>query len=303
MTTAAIEVTDLVKTFTPLRQSPVRAVSGVNLQIDPGEVVAFLGPNGAGKTTTIDMLLGLTDPTSGTARIYGQNPRAAVQSGKVSAVLQSGGLLRDLSVRETVHVIASMFPTHADEDEVMRRAGIAHLAKRKISKCSGGEQQRVRFALALLPDPNLLILDEPTAGMDVNARDEFWVTMQDLADTGCTVVFATHYLTEASSFAHRIVLMNGGRIIADGSVEEVRQVAGQRELIARVADANAAAVVLEPLGARVVRREGNRIYVHAADSDLVALTLLRDLGAADLEIRLPSLDEAFHTLTQQGETK
>lgn len=298
MNAPAIEVTNLVKTFHTRKEGDVTAVTGIDFHVNPGEVVAFLGPNGAGKTTTIDMLLGLTDPTGGSARIYGDLPRAAVQAGRVSAVLQSGGLLRDLSVHETVHVIASMFPSHANETDVMERAGIAHLAKRKISKCSGGEQQRVRFALALLPDPDLLILDEPTAGMDVNARDEFWERMQELARAGRTIVFATHYLAEASAFAQRILLMNQGAIIADGTVEAVRQVAGKRELVATVPDVAAAAAVLTPLGAQIVRTEASRIYVHAADSDRVALALLHDLHATDLEITLPSLDEAFQTLTK-----
>src|SRR4051812_19100735 len=155
----AVELRSLVKSF-PSRPGSgdrhVRAVDGIDLRIEPGEVVAFLGPNGAGKTTTLDVVLGLTTPTSGTAEVFGRAPRQAVVSGQVSAVLQTGGLLRDLTVRETVRMIASTYAVHTPVDEVMARAGLEPLADRRVSKCSGGEQQRLRFALALLPDPRLL---------------------------------------------------------------------------------------------------------------------------------------------------
>ena len=167
----AVELRSLVKTFPPAAgrtTREVRAVDGVDLRIEPGEVVAFLGPNGAGKTTTLDMVLGLTEPTTGTARVFGRRPREAVIAGHVSAVLQTGGLLRDLTVRETVRMIASTYAASTPVDEVIDRAGLRALADRRVSKCSGGEQQRLRFALALLPDPRLLVLDEPTAGMDVD---------------------------------------------------------------------------------------------------------------------------------------
>src|SRR5699024_3032622 len=147
---------------------------GVDLAISPGEVVAILGPNGAGKTTALDMVLGLTEPTTGSITSFGAAPRRAVHDGRVSAVLQTGGLLHDLTARETVRMIASTFPRrHQPVEDVLHRAGLAAKADRRVSKLSGGEQQRLRFALALLPDPDLLILDEPTAGMDVAARREF----------------------------------------------------------------------------------------------------------------------------------
>ena len=231
----AVELRSLVKTFPARRGShdtEVRAVDGVDLRIEPGEVVAFLGPNGAGKTTTLDMVLGLTEPTTGTARVFGRRPREAVIAGHVSAVLQTGGLLRDLTVRETVRMIASTYAASTPVDEVIDRAGLRSLADRRVSKCSGGEQQRLRFALALLPDPRLLVLDEPTAGMDVTARRDFWDTMHADASAGRTVVFATHYLEEADAFADRIVLIAGGRIVADGTTAEIRSRASGRTVSA-----------------------------------------------------------------------
>jgi ABC-2 type transport system ATP-binding protein len=299
----AIELRDLVKTFRPRRGSTdtvVTAVGGIDLTITPGEVVAFLGPNGAGKTTTIDMVLGLTEPTSGTARVFGRPPRSAVVGGHVSAVLQTGGLLRDLTVRETVRMIASTYAVTAPVDDVIDRAGLTALAGRRVSKCSGGEQQRLRFALALLPDPRLLVLDEPTAGMDVTARHEFWQTMHADANSGRTVVFATHYLEEADAFADRIVLVAGGRVVADGPTAEIRSRASGRTVTAVVADGDAAratSILLGLPGVSGVKRRGERLVVSAGDSDEVARLLLGELGGRDLEITTAGLEEAFMALT------
>src|SRR6478735_4127346 len=299
----AIELRSLVKSFPSRRGSQdaeVRAVDGIDLRIEPGEVVAFLGPNGAGKTTTLDMVLGLTEPTSGTAEVFGRRPREAVVGGHVSAVLQTGGLLRDLTVRETVRMIASTYAVHSPVDEVIDRAGLRSLADRRVSKCSGGEQQRLRFALALLPDPRLLVLDEPTAGMDVTARHEFWQTMHAEASAGRTVVFATHYLEEADAFADRIVLVAGGRVVADGPTAEIRSRASGRTVTAVLADEavpSARAALLRLDGVRDVKRRGERLVVTASDSDAVARLLLGGLGGRDLEITTAGLEEAFMTLT------
>ena len=209
----AIEITGLAKGFGG-GERRVRAVAGVDLTVGRGEIVALLGPNGAGKTTTIDMLLGLSDPDEGAVEVLGQSPRQAVASRRLSALLQTGGLLSDLTVAETVDVIASFHGARARVTEVMERTGLAPIAKRKVSKCSGGEQQRIKFALALLPDPDVLVLDEPTTGMDVVARRSFWEAMAEEACAGRTIVFATHYLEEAEQFAQRTVVMNRGKIVA-----------------------------------------------------------------------------------------
>src|SRR5699024_9628047 len=172
--------------------------------------------------------------SAGTVTVHGTRPRRAVAGGRISAMLQSGGLLRDLTVRETIRMIASTFPTTSQVDDVIERTGLGAIAGRKVSKCSGGEQQRLRFALALLPDPDLLILDEPTAGMDVGARREFWDTMRADAANGRTVIFATHYLEEADMFAQRLVLIAGGTVIADGPTNEIRAHAEGRTVSARI---------------------------------------------------------------------
>lgn len=297
---AAIELRGLVKSFGTPGGEPVRAVDGIDLTISLGEVVAVLGPNGAGKTTTLDMVLGLTAPSAGTVAVFGAEPRRAVMAGRISAVLQTGGLLRDITVRETVQMIASTFPEHAGVDEVIDRAGLTSLARRKVSKCSGGEQQRLRFALALLPDPDLLVLDEPTAGMDVSARRDFWDTMHADADAGRTVVFATHYLEEADAFAGRIVMIAGGRVVADGTTEEIRSRATGRTVSADLPPTGAAEVLARLRGMSEViaaTTQGHRVSVTSGNSDSVARALLGELGASNLEIASGSLETAFMTIT------
>lgn len=290
------------KTFRT-RAAKVTAVAGITLAIETGSVVALLGPNGAGKTTTIDMILGLTTPTSGDISVLGHTPRAAIVSGQVSAVLQSGGLLRDLTVGETVQLIASTFPKAIPVPEALERAGITAIRDRKVAKCSGGEQQRLRFALAILSDPQLLILDEPTTGMDVTARAEFWQTMHAEADQGRTIIFATHYLQEADNFADRVVMVAGGRIVADGTTSEIRARATGRIVSARLEED------LEKVAQKLklrddvhnVRIEGQRLVIHTANSDAIALELLANYGARDLEAAPGSLDDAFTALTRKGE--
>lgn len=299
----ALELRDVVKTFRARGGEEAHAVSGLDLTVRRGEVMALLGPNGAGKTTTLDMVLGLTTPTSGSVAVFGAPPRQAVREGRVSAVLQTGGLLRDLTVRETVRIIASTFDTHRDIDDVLDSAGLSVLSRRMVSKCSGGEQQRLRFALALLPDPDLLVLDEPTAGMDVAARREFWATMHAEADRGRTIVFATHYLEEADAFAGRIVMMAGGRIVADGPTAEIRARATGRLVSAEVPPEfrdEAQAVLASTPGVADISWVGKRIEVRTTDSDSVARILLVRLGARDLDIVSGSLETAFLALTQKA---
>lgn len=280
---------------------PVVAVDGIDVEIGSGEIVAFLGPNGAGKTTTLDICLGLIPPTAGAVEVFGAAPRAAVLAGQVSAVLQSGGLLRDLTVGETVRSIGALHGRPDRVAAVMERAGIAELAGRRVQACSGGEQQRLRFALALLPDPPLLVLDEPTAGMDVAARRAFWETMHDETRDGRTVVFATHYLEEAQAFAPRTILIDHGRILADGPTAELRGLVGDRTVVATVPGAEAAVEALRAVpGVRDVRRQGDRVTVTGTASDEVARLLLTGLGGRDLEITAPTLESAFLALTGEA---
>jgi ABC-2 type transport system ATP-binding protein len=277
----------------------VKAVRGVDLTIRSGEVMAFLGPNGAGKTSTIDIILGLSQPTTGEVEVYGRTPRQAVTKGLVAAVMQTGGLLKDLTVRETAIYTAELFPVSRPVDEVLERAGIAGIADRLVGKCSGGEQQRLRFAMALIPDPELLLLDEPTQGMDVAGRRDFWKSIRADAALGRTVVFATHYLEEADAYADRIVLISRGRIVADGTAAEVKGLASGRTIRVTLPHADEAALRAIP-GVDDVEVRGDTVLLHSSDTDSVARRLLNDTNAHDLEITAKGLEDAFVVLTGGG---
>jgi ABC-2 type transport system ATP-binding protein len=294
MTRPAVELVDLHKNF-----KQVQAVRGMTLSIDSGEIVALLGPNGAGKTTTIDMMLGLSQPSSGSVTVYGKQPRQAIDSGLVSAVMQTGGLLKDLTVEETARYTASLFSGARPVDEVLERAGIKAIADRRVGKCSGGEQQRLRFAMALLPDPELLILDEPTTGMDVEGRRGFWSAIRQDAEKGRTVLFATHYLEEADLYADRIILLRHGLVVADGTSAEVKALAAGRTVRATLPDADSGSLAEIP-GAESVELRGDTVYVHANDSDSVARYLLTQTEARDLEITARGLEDAFIALTSDA---
>jgi ABC-2 type transport system ATP-binding protein len=195
----------------------VRAVRSIDLTIVPGETVALLGPNGAGKSTTIDMVLGLTRPDSGSVSLFGMSPAEAAAAGVVGGMLQTGSLVEYLSVRELVTMVASLYPRPLEVADALALSGCSELADRRTTKLSAGQAQRVRFAIALVANPDLLLLDEPTAALDVEARHDFWASMRDVAARGKTVVFATHYLEEADAFADRIVLLARGNVVADGA--------------------------------------------------------------------------------------
>lgn len=291
----AVDLKNLTK-----RYGPVTAVNDLSLEIGSGEIVAFLGPNGAGKTTTIDMLLGLAYPDTGTVKVYGRSPADAVESGDISAVMQSGGLLKDFTVGETVRYTASLHAKPRPVAEVLERAGIDRIADRRVGKCSGGEQQRLRFALALLANPRLLVLDEPTTGMDVETRREFWRSIREDAELGRTVLFATHYLDEADSYADRIVLIRQGSIVADGTTAEVKNLASGRQVRATLANADRAALAALA-GVTSVEVRGDSVMIQCTDSDLVARHLLTRTAARDLEIASMNLEAAFVALTTDDE--
>ncbi len=293
-----IELRGLSKTFRGTT-GPVHAVDGLDLTVTAGEVVAFLGPNGAGKSTSIDMMLGLLRPDAGSVRILGGSPAEATAAGRISAVLQSGGLLPDLTVGETVRAVAALHHHPRPAGEVLIRAGIDGIADRMVGKCSGGQQQRLRFALALLPDPDLLILDEPTTGMDVEGRRDFWNAMRSDARRGRTVVFATHYLDEADAYADRIVLVRNGKVVADGSAAAVKNLASGRTVSATLPAADRDRL-LAISGVDRVEQRGDRVLVHGKDSDAVARYLLTATTAVDLEITGHNLEAAFLALTGEN---
>jgi ABC-2 type transport system ATP-binding protein len=294
---AAVRLSGLRKHY-----GDVRAVDGIDLTIAPGEVVALLGPNGAGKSTTVDMILGLSRPDAGDVTVFGTTPAEAITHGTIGAMLQGGALLDDATVGEMVGMVASLHRKPMPVAEALRRAGIEDLVNRRGNKLSGGQKQRVRFAVALVSDPDLLLLDEPTAAMDVGSRREFWRSMQDFTDSGRTVLFATHYLEEAEEFADRVVLMRAGRIVADGSVAQVRALAGGRTVRAVVPGVTAAAAGGLP-GVTEHQVRGEQIALSSSDSDATLRALLAAFpDAHDIEIAAIGLEGAFLSLTSDEET-
>jgi ABC-2 type transport system ATP-binding protein len=293
-----IRLAGLAKTFQS-PQGPVRAVRGIDLDIAPGETLALLGPNGAGKSTTIEMLLGLTRPDEGTVSVFGHSPEGAVDAGTVGAMLQTGSLIRDLSVRELVTMIASLYPEPLEVDDALELAGIASLAGRRTQKLSGGETQRARFAVAIVADPELLVLDEPTVAMDVESRRAFWIAMRAFVARKKTVVFATHYLEEADAYADRVVLMATGAIVADGPPTEIKAMVGSRRIRATLPGADRALLAALP-GVTEVDLRGEGIVLICSDSD-AALRALLDASpeVRDIEVTGAGLEEAFVQLTHE----
>ncbi len=276
---------------------PIRAVRGIDVAIAAGETVALLGPNGAGKSTTIDMLLGLLDPDDGTVSVFGRPPGEAVAQGAVGAMLQTGALIRDLSVRELVSMVASLYPAPLDVEEVLALTGIGDIASQRTNKLSGGQTQRVRFAVALVSNPELLVLDEPTVALDVEGRRAFWATMREFAGRGKTIVFATHYLEEADAYADRAVLMAQGRIVADGPTTEIKSMVGTRTIRATLP--RVAVEGLEGLaGVSAAERHGDAVILTCTDSDAAIRDLLAaHADARDIEITAAGLEQAFIALT------
>jgi ABC-2 type transport system ATP-binding protein len=275
----------------------VHAVRGLDLDIAPGETVALLGPNGAGKTTTIDMMLGLIRPDDGTVSIFGTPPAAAVRNGWVGGMLQTGSPLDHLRVRELIALMASYYPHPRPVEDVLRLTGADEFAGQWTTKLSGGQAQRVRFSAALVADPDLLLLDEPTAGIDVAGRRDFWHAMRNVTEQGKTVVFATHYLEEADAYADRIVLIAQGEIVADGPATEIKAQAGARTIRATLPGVDTTILSSLP-GVRSAQRHGDAVTLSCSDSDAALAAMLRRFPATkDIEVTGGSLEEAFLELT------
>jgi ABC-2 type transport system ATP-binding protein len=293
---AGIVLHDVVKSF-----GPVAAVRGISLAIAPGETVALLGANGAGKSTTIDMVLGLLPPDHGSVSLFGLTPRQAIDAGEVGAMLQTGALIRDLSVRELVTAMASLSPHPVAVDEVLELTGTIDIAGRRTQKLSGGQTQRVRFAMALVGRPSLLVLDEPTVAMDVEARHGFWATMRACAARGTTVVFATHYLDEADAYADRVVLMANGRVVADGAAAEIKARVRRRTIRAVVPGTPLGALAALP-GVTNADVDRDAVVLTCADSDSALRALVHGHPEArDIDVHGAGLEEAFLQLTADAD--
>ncbi|MFE9681392.1 ABC transporter ATP-binding protein [Streptomyces sp. NPDC006285] len=274
----------------------VRAVDGIDLEIARGETVALLGRNGAGKSTAISLLLGLDEPDEGVVRLFGAAPAHAVRAGRVGAMLQDGRPVPRVTVGELVGFVAGTYPAPMPVGEALELAGISELAGRRVDRLSGGQTQRVRFAVALVGNPSLIVLDEPTAALDVEARYAFWDSMRGYARHGHTVLFSTHYLDEADAHADRIVVVDHGRVVADGTGEQLRRAAGGSLVAFDLAGAGTGWLSALP-GVVSLEVRGDRARLRSDDPD-ATVTALAERGAIrGLEVAPASLDDAFLALT------
>jgi len=276
------------------------ALDGVRLAIGVGETVALLGPNGAGKSTAIGVMLGLLEPSAGTASTLGLSPRDAVRSGRVGAMLQSATLPAGARVGELVDLARGLYPSPSPRAAILERAGLADLTGRRAETLSGGEAQRVRFALAIAGDPDLVFLDEPTVAMDVESRRAFWSDMRRFAAEGRTVLFATHYLDEADQVADRIVVLDRGRVVADGSPGTLK--AGVAERTVRFTwpspGTSGEAALLDLPGVTSSDRRGETVTLLTRDADETVRALVAaGIGFRHLEVTGADLDAAFLALT------
>jgi len=273
------------------------AVDGLDLAIPRGGVYALLGPNGAGKTTTISMLLGLLRPDSGSISVLDGRPGEMDARRAIGAMLQVGGVPATLRVREHIELFSGYYANPLPLARVVAMAGLQGLEDRRFDRLSGGEKQRVLFALALCGDPQLLFLDEPTVGLDVESRRRMWQVIRDFAGAGRTIVLTTHYLEEADALADRIGVLHRGRLVAEGTPREIKARVGGRIVSCVTALAPDALAALP--GAGTVRRSGTRVEITTTGAeDLLRRLLALDPRLSDLEVTGIGLDDAFLALTR-----
>ncbi len=278
------------------RYGSVVALNDLTLELQGGRVTAILGPNGAGKTTAVRLLMGLTRPTRGTVALFGADPRSPEARRRTGVMLQVAKVPETLTVRDHVDLFCSYYPSPMTVDAALAAADLVGVADRKYGALSGGQRQRVQFALAICGNPDLLFLDEPTVGLDVESRRVFWQHVRYLASIGRTIVLTTHYLEEADALADRIVMMRNGVIVADGHPREIKSRVASRRIRCVTSLLPAAIETLD--GAGSVRRDGMTTEIVASDAERVVRQLLaRDPGLTALEVSGAGLEEAFLTLT------
>ena len=277
----------------------VRALRGVDFHVRAGELVALLGPNGAGKTTAVKLLLGLIPPNAGRVRVFGGDPTNPENRMRTGAMLQVGRVPETLRVREHIDLFSTYYPNPMPAAQVLAAAGLEKLSGRKFGDLSGGERQRVLFALAICGDPDLLFLDEPTVGLDVEARRMLWDEIRRMVDRGKTVLLTTHYLQEADALAERVAVINKGEIIAIGTPAEIKaKTAGKR--IRCITSLSIASLRQIP-GVTEAKEDREAVEIHAVEAEPVVRELLaRDAKLSGLEITSAGLEEAFLALTQDN---
>ena len=274
----------------------VTALNGLSLALHPGEIVAVLGANGAGKSTSVRLLLGLSAPTSGTARIFGCDPRLAASRGRIGAMLQVASIPKTLKVREHIDLFRSYYPDPLSAAEVIQIAQLEGIEDRLFEQLSGGQRQRLLFGLALCGDPELLFLDEPTVGMDIEARRGLWRQIRELASRGKTILMTTHYLEEADALASRIIVVDNGRVVAEGTPAEIKNQTASRRISCQTRLSSAELWAIP--GVLEVQQHERKTTVTAGDAETVIRKMLaNDDTLSELEIVSPGLEEAFLALT------
>jgi ABC-2 type transport system ATP-binding protein len=289
----AVEFRDVVKVY----NGRVTALDHASFEIERGQTVALLGPNGAGKSTAIDTMLGLRSPTAGEVKVLGMTPHNAVSAGKIGGMVQTGGLPEGAKVGEVVGLFRQLYHSRRSQADLLALAGLTDLADRRTEQLSGGQTQRVRFALALAGSPELLFLDEPTAALDVEARRGFWQSVQGIADQGATVLFATHYLEEADANAGRIIVISEGRVIADGTPSHIKAYTSIRTIRFTTPSPDPAELLRLP-GVSDVSANGDAVRIRSGDAD-ATLPALYALGLPikAMEVGGGGLEEALLALT------
>jgi ABC-type multidrug transport system, ATPase component len=282
------------------RYGRLTALDGADLRLQRGELLALLGPNGAGKTTAIGLLLGLIRADAGTVELFGQDPQRIEARRRIGVMLQNAELPPTLRVGELLRLTASYYPAPRTLAETAELAGVGDLIERPYAKLSGGQQRRVQFALALCGRPELLFLDEPTVGMDIEARQKLWAAIRQLLAEGCSVLLTTHYLEEAEALADRVCVMARGRMIHEGTVEELRA----RVALKRIRCLSTLSIDMVRNWPEVgeVRRDNERLYITAAEAEVVVRRLLAaDPQLRELEVQRAGLAEAFTELTRDAD--
>lgn len=276
------------------------AVKDVSFSINRGEVVAILGPNGAGKTTTISMMLGLLKPTAGEVRLFNQHPNEIKVREQLGIMLQEVSVMNGLKVRELLELIRQYYPNPLSMEELISFTGLTdNDLKTLAEKLSGGQKRRLSFALALAGNPELVILDEPTVGMDITSRNRFWKTVQLLADSGKTIIFTTHYLQEADDVAQRIILFNKGSIIADGTPSEIKS-SLTKQFVSFQTNSGSMAKLYEHSIITHIFEKNDRVFLQTEDTDAVlALIFKENIDAYNIQIERGKLEEAFEQLTTE----
>ena len=277
----------------------VQALRGVNFRVRAGEIVALLGPNGAGKTTAVKLLLGLMPPNAGRVRVFGGDPTNPENRMRTGAMLQVGRVPETLRVREHIDLFSTYYPNPMSSTEILAAAGLEKLSDRKFGELSGGQRQRVLFALAICGDPDLLFLDEPTVGLDVEARRLLWDEIRQLVRRGKTILLTTHYLQEADALADRVAVINQGEIIAQGTPAEIKAQTGGKRI--RCITSLEISTLRQIPSVTEVKEDREAVEIHADEAEPVVRELLaRDATLSGLEITSAGLEEAFLALTQDG---